>query len=80
MKIRIIKFEDYESYKGDDIYDNDGDDFGFESITDEEFMEIYKRCEPWEFNSLEAFVSAFNNDADTAPVPSCHYIRVFYNE
>ena len=83
MKIRIIKFEDYESYfseKGVDIYDNDGEDLGFESITDEEFMEIYKRHEPWEFDSLEAFAGAFNSDANTAPVPSCHLIRFFYNE
>jgi len=49
-----------------------------QELTDEQFSEINEEYEGgWAFDSLEAFVSAFNNDTNECPVPSTHFIRVF---
>ena len=49
-----------------------------QELTDEQFSEINEEYEcGWAFDSLDAFVSAFNNDANECPVPSTHFIRVF---
>lgn len=75
MKVRVIKFSDFEDY-----CEKNGLDIGIHELTDNQFMEIYKEGGNWEFNSLEAFACEFNADGAYAPTPESHIIRFFPND
>lgn len=50
----------------------------WEDLTDEEFSEINEMYDyGWEFDSLEEFVNAFNNDLNECPVPTNQFIRIY---
>lgn len=81
MIIRVIPFEAYDEYfekKGINVYEDP--EYSIENISDEQFMEIYRQSDFWEFNSIAAYVNAFNSDDCFAPLPGNHFIRVFCYE
>lgn len=76
MKVRVITFNGFEEFR-----DKNELEIGIHELTNEQFMEIYKKeGADWEFNSLEGFACEFNADGAYAPTPANHIIRFFPNE
>ena len=76
MKVRVITFNGFEEF-----CDKNELEIGIHELTNEQFMEIYKKeGADWEFNSLEGFACEFNADGAYAPTPANHIIRFFPNE
>lgn len=79
MKVRVISYDSYENWYEEKFREGKGKPLS--ELTDEEFMEIYRRSgADWEFNSLKEFADEFNADGPYAPTPSGHVIHFFPNE
>ena len=79
MKVRVISYDSYEDWYEEKFREGEGKPLS--ELTDEEFMEIYRRSgADWEFNSLKEFADEFNSDGPYAPTPSGHIIHFFPNE
>lgn len=72
MRILVISVETFDKWN-----EKNRKNLVIDELTDEQFENINEQYEyGWGFDSLEEYVSAFNRDDNSCPVPSSHYIRV----